>query len=110
MAACSVWSLDDLIAGAVATSRKYWIASILIGAVLIGLEAYQKRWSIILLVTIALLTFHPHLTMLAFPMTDCEFLSVQASQAVLGVFVMMLGYRVVKILLAHGRTTRGTSE
>jgi predicted cobalt transporter CbtA len=110
VAACSVSSLDDLIADAVATSRKYWIASILIGAVLMGLEAYQKRCSIVLAVSIALLALHPHLTASPFPGPDCVSWSVRASQYMLAVFVVMLVYRVVEFLLARGRTTRGTSE
>jgi lysylphosphatidylglycerol synthetase-like protein (DUF2156 family) len=101
VSACSVRSLDVLIAGAVATSRKYWIASILIGVVVMSLEAYLKRWSLILAATIALLVFHPHLTLLAFPKPSCEFISVQASQAVLAVLVMMLGYLIVRLLMSR---------
>jgi hypothetical protein len=111
VSACSVRSLDGLIAGAIATSRKYWIASILIGVVVMSLEAYLKRWSLILAATIALLIFHPHLTLLAFPKPSCEFISVQASQAVLVVLLMMLGYRIVRMLVSRrgaGRKTRTT--
>jgi predicted cobalt transporter CbtA len=91
--------LDRFIADAVATSDKYWIASLLIGAVLMGLEAYQKRWSIILVLTIALLVFHPHLTVHPFPTPSCEFASVQDSQVVTAVLAMMLAYRVVKMFV-----------
>jgi predicted cobalt transporter CbtA len=108
VAACSVTNLEGFIADAVGTSRKYWIASILIGAVVMGLEAYQKRWSIILALTVALLIFHPHLTVRPLPGPSCEFASVQASQAVLAVLVMVLVYRVVK-MLASRRTAEGTS-
>src|SRR5215813_162972 len=60
--ACSVWSLDDLIGDAFAHSRKYWIASILVGGVVVCLGEYRKRWSISTILTLALLIFHPHLT------------------------------------------------
>jgi hypothetical protein len=76
---------------------------------LLCIEAYQKRWSIILFLTVALLAFHPHLTVRAFPMPSCEFISVQASQAVLAVLAVMLGYRLIRILLAHRRTAQSTS-
>jgi predicted cobalt transporter CbtA len=105
--ACSVRDLDGLIADAIATSGKYWIASILVGIIVICLEAYQKRWSAILALTIGLLIFHPHLTVRPFPMPSCEFMSIQASQAVLAVLVLMLGYRVIKILFAYRRTEQG---
>ena len=111
VSACSTRSWDGLIADAVATSRKYWIASILVGVVVMSLEAYLRRWSIILAATIALLTFHPHLTVRASPMPSCEFISVQASQAVLVVLLMMLGYRIVRMLVSRrgvGRKTRTT--
>jgi len=96
-AACSVTSLDRFIAEAEATSRKYWIASILVGAMVMAL-AHHRRWSITLAVTIAFLIFHPHLTIRAFPMPSCEFISVQASQAVLAVLAMMLGFRVMLVV------------
>jgi hypothetical protein len=107
--ACSVQSLDRLIANAEDTSSKYWIASLLVGALLVCIEAYQKRWSVVLFLTIALLAFHPHLTVRAFPMPSCEFASVQGSQAVLAVLTIMLGYRLIRILLAVTRTAPSTS-
>jgi len=107
--ACSVSSLDGLIAEAVTMSRQYWIASILVGALLICLEVYQKRRSIVLfLTTVALLAFHPHLTIHAFPAPSCEFMSVQASQAVLVVLVTMLAYRLIRILIAFRSAVHGT--
>jgi hypothetical protein len=102
-----VQNLDSFIADAEATTHKYWIASILIGATVMCLEAYQKRWSIILVVTIAVLVFHPHLTVRAFPMPSCDFISVQASQGVLALLVFMLGYLLIKTLLAYGRAAQG---
>src|SRR5215813_5330928 len=101
--ACSLQSLDALIGDAIATSRKYWIASCLIGVVVICLESCLRRWSLILAVTIALLVFHPHLTVRASPMPSCEFISVQVSQAVLAALVMMLGYRIVRMLVSRRR-------
>lgn len=112
VAACSMRDLDGLIADAVATSGKYWIASLLIGELVMFIEAYHRRWSITLALTIGLLIFHPHLTVRPFPMPSCEFTSVQASQAVLAVLavlVVMLGYRIVKIFLAHRKTAQGAS-
>jgi len=102
--ACSVWSLDDLIGDAFAHSRKYWIASILVGGVVVCLGEYRKRWSISTILTLALLIFHPHLTVWPFPMPSCQFISVQASQAALVLLLLMLGYLVIRILLMSRRT------
>ena len=94
---------------ATAVSGTYWIVSILLGAVIIGLEIYHKRWSLILALTIALLVFHPRWTVPPLYMPDCTFINVQASQVVLAVLVLMLGYRVIGILLAYRRAAQGTS-
>jgi len=102
--ACSVWSLDDLIGDAFAHSRKYWIASIHVGGVVVCLGEYRKRWSISTILTLALLIFHPHLTVWPFPMPSCQFISVQASQAALVLLLLMLGYLVIRILLMSRRT------
>src|SRR5215472_10672108 len=67
------------------------------------LEAYQRRWSIILVITIAVLVFPPHLTVRAFPMPSCDFISVPASQGVLALLVLMLGYLGSKTVLAYRR-------
>jgi predicted cobalt transporter CbtA len=92
--ACSVPDLSAFIADAVATSRKYWFASIVIGMSFIGLEVYCKRGPITILLAITLLVLHPHLVETAFPMTSCDFQSVQDSQAVLAVLVILLAYRI----------------
>ena len=99
-------NLDSFIADAEATSRKYWIASILIGAIVMCL-AYQKRRSVILVLAIAGLVFHPHFTVRAFPMPSCDFISVQASEGVLALLVLMLGYLAIKTLLAYRRAAQG---
>jgi hypothetical protein len=80
------------------------MTSILLGGIIIALESYRRRWSLILILTAALLIFHPRWTFPAVYMPDCTFINVQASQAVLGVLVAMLGYRIVRILLPRRRT------
>lgn len=107
--ACSLVNEAVSISNAVALSGTYWIVSILLGGVIIGLEVYHKRWSLILAVTVGLLIFHPRWTVSALYMPDCTFINVQASQAILAVLIAMLGFRVIKILLAYRRTARGAS-
>ncbi len=106
--ACSLVNEAASMSNAVAVSGTYWIVSILLGGVIISLEVYYKRWSVILALTVALLIFHPRWTVPALYMPDCTFINVQASQAVLAVLVAMLGYRIIKILLAYRRTAQGT--
>jgi hypothetical protein len=106
--ACSLVDVEASTAKAVATSGTYWIISILLGGMIIGFEVYQRRRSLILVLTAALLIFHPRWTVPSLYMPDCMFINVQASQAVLAVLVVMLGYRVIKILLARRRTVHGT--
>jgi len=107
--ACSLVNEAASMSNAVAISGTYWIVSILVGGVIIGLEVYHKRWSLILALAVALLIFHPRWTVAALYMPDCTFINVQASQAVLAVLVVMLGYRLIKILLAFRRTAQSAS-
>ena len=105
--ACSPLDPSAFIAEAVATSRKYWFAAIVIGILFISLEIYYKRGPIAILMTITLLILHPHLIEPAFPMASCDFESVQDSQAVLAVLVIVLAYRIFEIFSAHRANTRG---
>jgi hypothetical protein len=72
---------------------------------IMGMEAYQRRWSVILGFTVALLVFHPHLTVRPYPMPSCEFTSVHASQAALIAICAMLGYRLLRVFL-YWRSTK----
>jgi predicted cobalt transporter CbtA len=108
--ACSPVDLNALIAEAVAASRIYWFASIAIAIFFICLEIYYKRDLIATLLTITLLVFHPHLIETAFPMPSCDFTSVQHSQAVLAVLVVILVYRIVEIFSARRATGERTSN
>jgi hypothetical protein len=107
--ACSLVHEATSMANATVVSGIYWIGSILLGAVVLGLEIYHKRWSLIMALTIALLVFHPRWTVPPLYMPDCTFINVQSSQVVLAVLVVMLGYRVIGILLAYRRAAQGTS-
>jgi hypothetical protein len=82
-------------ANAAAVSVNYWIASILFGGALIGLEFRQRRFWLFPTITLALLVFHPAWTLPALHGPDCTFDNVQTSQFVLATIVLMLGYRMV---------------
>lgn len=87
---------------ATAVSANYWIASILLGGALIGLEFRQRRFWLFPAITLALLVFHPRWTLPALHGPDCVFSNVRASQFVLATIVLMLGYRMV----GHALTQR----
>jgi hypothetical protein len=82
-------------ANAAAVSFNYWIASILFGGALIGLEFRQRRFWLFPTITLALLVFHPRWTLPSFHGPDCVFVNVETSQFVLATIVLMLGYRMV---------------
>jgi|SRR5215471_3126882 len=99
--ACSLGNEEVAMANSVALTAKYWIASIVIGGVLIGLEFYKGRWPVVLAVTVALLVFHPRWFLPARFGPDCTFVNVEASQAVLVVICLMLAYRVIRIARSY---------
>jgi hypothetical protein len=99
--ACSLVNAQASMANSVALTAKYWIASILIGAVLIGLEFYKARWPVLLAITVALLVFHPRWFVPAGYWPDCTFVNVEASKAALVVICLMLAYRVIRIALSY---------
>jgi len=88
-------------ANAAAVSLNYWIASILFGGALIGLEFRQRRFWLFPTITLALLAFHPRWTLPSLFGPDCVFVNVQTSQFVLATIVLMLGYRMVGHILTQ---------
>jgi len=74
---------------------KYWIASILLGGVLIGLELYQRQGWFFLVLTVALLIFHPYRTLPPVHGPDCVFANVESSQFVLAIISFMFAYRLL---------------
>jgi len=82
-------------ANATAVSGNYWIASILLGGALIGLEFRERRFWLFPTITLALLVFHPRWTLPSLYGPDCGFANVETSQEVLATIALMLGYRMV---------------
>lgn len=96
--ACSLVSVEASIAQSITTTWNYWIAALLIGAMIIRLEIRRRRWSLVPVLTAVLLVFHPAWTVPAEYMTDCTFINVYYSQVVLAVFLALLGYRIVTLI------------
>jgi hypothetical protein len=94
-------NVEAAIVNAVAVSARYWIASILLGGVLIGLEFRQRRFWLFPTIALALLVFHPHWTLPSFFRPDCVFVNVETSQVVLAAIALMLGYRMVGHMLTQ---------
>jgi hypothetical protein len=103
--ACSLINVEVSVATSIKTSATYLIASVLVGALLIALELYRRRSSIVLVLATAMLVFHPYWTVAPSYMPDCTFLNVEASQAVLAALVVMLCYRLAESLVAYFRTS-----
>jgi hypothetical protein len=99
--ACSLINVEASIANATALSARYWIASILLGGVLIGLEFRQRQFWLFPGMTLALLVFHPHWTLPSFFGPDCVFPNVRTSEVVLATIALMFGYRIVGHMLTQ---------
>jgi hypothetical protein len=106
--ACSLVNAQVSVANSVALTAKYWIASILVGAVVIGLEFYKGRWPVVLAMIVALLVFHPRWFLPAGYLVDCTFVNVEASQVVLIVICILLAYRIIRVALSYMRQSRST--
>jgi predicted cobalt transporter CbtA len=107
--ACSLVSAEASTTAALATSALYWSVSILLGGIIICLEIYQRHWPFISIVTAVLLIFHPHRTVRPIYWPDCNFINVQASQAVLAALLAILAYRLLGMFLAYRRSKRSTA-
>jgi hypothetical protein len=103
--ACSFVNEAAARANSVVESGYYWIGSGVLGVVVACVELHQRRWSIILALSIGLLVFHPKWTVAPIHGPDCVFLNVEASQFVLAVICLLLGYQVFRIVRARRSRT-----
>jgi hypothetical protein len=95
--ACSFVNEAAAISEATATTGTYWIVSILLGLMIISMEIYHRRWSLVLVFTGALLIFHPYWTVPALYKADCTFINVQSAQIVLVILLVMIFFRGISI-------------
>jgi hypothetical protein len=104
--ACSLVNAAASTAESITTSDYYWIASGLLGGLVIFIELYQRRWlSIISSITVVILFFHPRWTVAPIYGPDCTFQNVEASQFVLAAICLLLGYQIFRMV----RFRRGNS-
>jgi hypothetical protein len=99
--ACSVVNVDAFLARGVSEAGFYWVASMVLGCVIIIFESYNRRGPIIVFLTVLLLIFHPRWFMYPNYLPDCSFVMVQASQVVLAILVALLLYGVVRTFIAY---------
>src|SRR4051794_1605935 len=84
--ACSLGNGAASTVEAVTTAGYYWIASSVLGGLVILIELSLRRWlSIISAIIVVLLIFHPTWTVAPAYGPDCSFQNVEASQFVLAV-------------------------
>lgn len=96
--ACSLVNAAGSTAEAVTTTGYYWIASGVIGGLVIFIELYQRRWRSMISAFVAiLLIFHPRWTVAPAYGPDCTFQNVEASQFVLAAILLLLGYQVFRM-------------
>jgi NhaP-type Na+/H+ or K+/H+ antiporter len=93
--ACSFVDEQAAATHAEAVAGKYWIASILLGGVLIGLELHQRQGWRLLVLTVTHLIFHPYWTLPPVHGPDCVFVNVENSQFVLTIISLMFAYRLL---------------
>ena len=106
--ACSLVDVAAARAEAVEIAGYHFLAACTFAAASAGVDLYQRRWSIVSLVALALVAFHPYWTMRPFYNTACQFLNVQASQAVLLVLAALMTFRLLR-LVRRSRTRRVAS-
>jgi hypothetical protein len=102
--ACSLVNVAASTADSVTASGHYWIISGLLGAIVIWIELYQRRWRpIIVVTTLALLVFHPRWTVAPGYGPDCSFQNVEASQCVLAGICLLLGYQIFRTIRSRSK-------
>lgn len=101
--ACSFINVEVAHANALAESERYWLASAIVGALVIGVEAHNKRWPLLLGVAVSLPVFHPRWLLPSSHGPDCQFINVQGSQAVLVIMCILLAYQVFRMIRSRTR-------
>ena len=105
--ACSFVNAAASTAESVTTSSYYWLASGLLGGLVIFIELYQRRWSsIISAIIVILLIFHPKWTVAPIYGPDCTFQNVEASQFVLAAICLLLGYQSLRMIRSRRQLLR----
>ena len=99
--ACSVDSMEKHMEAGAASVRNFWLASILVGGLILCLDLYERKVSVPLLVTTGLLLLGwllyrtPHW---GFYMPSCEPFLLAPVQLVLGLIAALLAYRVFRAI------------
>jgi hypothetical protein len=102
-AACSIAGpIEDHIEPAAALVRRFWAASLLLGAGIACVDAYKRQLSASLLTAAVLLVLvgwllhrSPHWGFFA---PDCSYPLLQATQLLSGLMLVLLGVRVLRVL------------
>jgi hypothetical protein len=102
--ACSLVSEAASAANSVKLSGYYWLMSGAIAAMMISIAIFQRRLSLVVVLALVLVLFHPGWTAPPIHGPDCEFLNVQASQLVFITVCLLLGFQLFKII--HSRNAR----
>ena len=95
--ACSLVSVEAARWESIVVAGYYWIASIVLGAAIVGIVVYCRRWLWSPVVVTALLVFHPTWTVAPHYYTDCSFQNVEASKFVLILIALLLAYQIFSI-------------
>lgn len=96
--ACSIDNLRLAEINAVIESGYYWMASFLIGGVVICIEVYRGRLSPELALTVGLLIFHPTWTLLTRDFFCGDFANAMAAKAELELICALAGLTLVRFI------------
>jgi hypothetical protein len=100
--ACSMVNEELARWDSVVVSGYYWIASMVLGSIIVGIVVYRRRWLWSPLVATALLVFHPTWTVAPLHGPDCSFQNVEASQYILILIGLILAYLIFSIWRSSG--------
>jgi len=81
----------------VIVSGYYWIVSVVLGSIVVGIAVYHRRWLWSPLVVTLVLAFHPAWTVAPNYYVDCSFQNVEASQYILIMIGLLLAYQIFSI-------------
>ena len=98
--ACSMANEELARWDSVVVSGYYWIASMVLGSIIVGVVVYHRRWLWSPLVVAFLLVFHPTWTLAPAHGPDCSFQNVEASRALLVLIGLLLAYQIFSIWLS----------
>ena len=106
VSACSFVDVAASVANAVATAKLYWIASAFLSFIIIIMELFGRRRTVVFVLATVPVIIHPSWTVPPFYDTACRFIKLEVSQTLLFLLTLLLAYELIHFIRSRSLTIR----